>query len=70
MKLSNHHHKVFVHVDGKKFEVTAIVNSMKDANDICAADKTVGVIDETSNGMIIIAKLLACRLTCGKLLLN
>lgn len=57
MKLSNPNHTVFVHVDGKKYEVAAIVNSHTDANDICAARNDVGVIDETSNGMIIIAKL-------------
>ena len=46
-----------IHADKKKYEVTAIVASMKEANDICAADKTVGVIDETDAGLVIIAKL-------------
>jgi hypothetical protein len=57
MKLSNPHHKVFVHVDGQKFEVTAIVSKAQDANDIMAADETVALIDQTSNGMLIIAKI-------------
>lgn len=56
MTLSNIGHNLYVTAMGKKFLVTDIVKSMEEANTICAKDNTVGVIDETDNGLVIIAK--------------
>ena len=56
INLSNPWHKMFIQADGKNFQVRALCHSSDEANQLCAADKTLSVIDvDEATGTTILA---------------
>ena len=55
LNLSNPNHKLFIEVDGQKFQVRALCHRRDTANILCADDPTLSVvdIDETSEIIIV-----------------
>lgn len=63
MILNNPHMRVYVADMGKIFLVSAIVQSVHQANELCERDSTIGVIADDENGLVYLAKLEGLKLS-------